>query len=897
MNRATPVIHPVSAQSPKPIARTDARVGLDSRMRQAIRILLFAVVGFGAGNLRADFEDSFESPQASWSVGSRDCAVLQFQQTRDFQAAHSGQASEAFRFQAGQGTRLEVVYSLSPTPVIDELVIGVWIKSDRKGMRLRARVLLPRSAENESELPRYAWLEGESYRDVGTWQRLTLTLPARQLQSSLPVLRSEFGPELSVKEAQIDQVVLNIYGGTGSHQVWLDDLSVTGQVARATSGGWHGSSNAGETTAGRALEIQGRQLINPESAPVFLRCIEYRGETLAYLKSLGFNSILTSEPLTPPQQLTAKELGLFVIQGLRSRGSQGLPAEAAPKPSAHWITVEELQASATDALDSLTSPCLMRINQHPCRLPPQCDLVVLPAFHSHDAFELAECGKRWADRLRQNRWPVPHAIEIETNVPWIWRDQVERLAQQPLDLSIDDQMLRQVTFQALATGPRALFFRSSDRLDRTDAATRKRALALERINIELSLLDPWLKGATLLKTATASHPAFRVYQFQTERSSLVLTLHEADSQQFAMPPITAQSVQLELVGVPITDEAYRIRSDGLHRQPRLPQRKTTFELRQPERVNLMLVTQDALALRYISQQASQTSRRLRELEHSLLWQRYEETSHIIGHLERMGRVGESFNEILGNVKRDLELFERSPSGTPAAQGHAMRRQVTHRLDEIRHHTWAHAQHSFPAGITNPMVHSFLTIPWFWASSRRWVDGPWSSNLLSGGDLEVDTPFLKSLGWSFHSQPNELAPESIEIRGDSPRGGLFYLRMQVPADSEPMLVSPQDAPLMLETPPVALLRGHTIMVQGWIRIHTKFAMKQGVWIWDSLTGSQLAHQEVMPGEWRRFTIIRSIPFDTDYSLRVSLTEPGRVDLDDLAIVVLQEPNQLSKLENP
>ena len=46
----------------------------------------------------------------------------------------------------------------------------------------------------------------------------------------------QLGPQVDDREAYLDAVLLNVYGGPGTTNVWIDDLDVAGHVAVATSG-------------------------------------------------------------------------------------------------------------------------------------------------------------------------------------------------------------------------------------------------------------------------------------------------------------------------------------------------------------------------------------------------------------------------------------------------------------------------------------------------------------------------------------------------------------------------------------------------------------------------------------------------------------------------------------
>ena len=52
-------------------------------------------------------------------------------------------------------------------------------------------------------------------------------LLARQIRS----LHNQLGPNVDGREAYVDAVLLNVYGGPGVTNVWIDDLDIAGYVS------------------------------------------------------------------------------------------------------------------------------------------------------------------------------------------------------------------------------------------------------------------------------------------------------------------------------------------------------------------------------------------------------------------------------------------------------------------------------------------------------------------------------------------------------------------------------------------------------------------------------------------------------------------------------------------
>ena len=79
-----------------------------------------------------------------------------------------------------------------------------------------------------------------------------------------------------------------------------------------------------------------------------------------------------------------------------------------------------------------------------------------------------------------------------------------RAARRPL--SVSPEQIRLLAYTAVAAGSRGLVFASDSPLDAADPDTRQRAMALELLNLELGLIEPWAAAGSLVATAESSVP-------------------------------------------------------------------------------------------------------------------------------------------------------------------------------------------------------------------------------------------------------------------------------------------------------------------------------------------------------------------------------------------------------
>ena len=91
----------------------------------------------------AVIRDGFESPRTAWSQEQTDATINLQAHDRTTRAAHEGRTSEHFQFTAGLGSGFFFSYPLPKVPVTDTLKASLFVRSNRAGVQLFARVVLP----------------------------------------------------------------------------------------------------------------------------------------------------------------------------------------------------------------------------------------------------------------------------------------------------------------------------------------------------------------------------------------------------------------------------------------------------------------------------------------------------------------------------------------------------------------------------------------------------------------------------------------------------------------------------------------------------------------------------------------------------------------------------------
>lgn len=69
-------------------------------------------------------------------------------------------------------------------------------------------------------------MKGDIYQLTGRWQQLTLRQPMKRLREQVSLYRAETGRDPVMAEAYVDRLFLNLYGGPGQTDVWIDDMEI-----------------------------------------------------------------------------------------------------------------------------------------------------------------------------------------------------------------------------------------------------------------------------------------------------------------------------------------------------------------------------------------------------------------------------------------------------------------------------------------------------------------------------------------------------------------------------------------------------------------------------------------------------------------------------------------------
>ncbi len=170
--------------------------------------------------------DGFETGQPIWQREYSDTTVNVLAQDRSERAAHGGRLSEHFLFNAGPGSQFFVSYALPRIPVSEELSVGLHVRSTRAGVQIFGRVVLPADVDPETKAPSYVLVPGTIFDQIDRWQRIELVQMLPTIERQARVLRASTRRPVRLDGAYLEKVVVNLMGGAGESEVFLDDLEI-----------------------------------------------------------------------------------------------------------------------------------------------------------------------------------------------------------------------------------------------------------------------------------------------------------------------------------------------------------------------------------------------------------------------------------------------------------------------------------------------------------------------------------------------------------------------------------------------------------------------------------------------------------------------------------------------
>jgi hypothetical protein len=894
------------------------------------------------------WREDFEGPTTSWTGAGGDAqyAMVAHQRVRGW--AHSGQGSEWFEVSAQGGSSVLVAHDIGRPWVIDDLRASIWICSDRPGIQFSAEVTLPRTLDPRTGKPLTTNIfSSTTYATIGRWQQLEIADFPKLLAGQIRVLRSQLPINVDGREAFVSRLLLNVYGGQGMTNVWTDDLEVFGYVSSTGNGAASGASVGrianpshsavavstadlppGVAVSGGSPEARGQDayaaspprtvklagsVLKVNDYPIFPRCVEYRGENLAFLKQLGFNTVWLRQTPSPAFLTAARQLGLWLVC---PPPDPGAPPEADPPAT---IGPEFEPVLVWDMGHGLTGDSLNADQQRADRVRLADARFSRPLICA-PINNLSDYSRQVANLLLIDRRPLGTSLEMPDYGTWVGRQPLlavlgtpvwttvqtqagEGLRQQFAALTpgrapptvVGPEQIRLLVYTAISSGSRGLLFLSDSSLQAQDEETRQRVMTLKLLNLELETIEPWAAGGTLDGTVACNQGLVSGAILRDDRARIVMPKWLAPGSQCVAPLAAANPLLLTLPpGTPESSNIFELSTGRL--QP-LRHRRVAggiqVTLDEFGLCDLLFLAQDPAIIEAVSRRAAVSGRQTAELERDLAAQKFDMVFRVLGQIGR--RMPPQMNpaQDFDTARENLKSCDARLATGDYAMASAYARRAMAPLRKLERAAWetAMAGRDSPVVIDSPVTvpgaSSFQALPWHWALLDRVAGMRPGANLLPGGDFENAEMHFR-FGWRHFPHLTPGIQAAADLVPDAEHSGYMGLRLTARADK------PENPPAVIEFPPmrvsspaVPVQAGQIVWIHGWVNVPTAIAGSvDGLMVVESLTGEEMALRLDKTNGWREFSMLRIVPQSGPLSLTLSMTGLGEVRLDDLTIEVLE-----------
>jgi hypothetical protein len=885
--------------------------------------LALALVGPGRGQQQQILRYGFEARDPVLVQGAADAAYKETAHALTDEHAYSGQRSEHVQFQAEAGHFIHYTFDLGKAPVSDDLNVSLRLKSNRPGLQLLCRVVLPRERDpNDPGQPLTAVLRGDDdYKLVGRWQLLTLSQAVKRLREQQQLLQNDLRRDVDVTDAYVDRIILNLYGGPGATDVWVDDLEAGPLTemppAAAANRGAPGRPAVRRRAA--AVQLSGTKLLVAGQG-FFLRGIRHTGTPLKTLRDAGFNTVWLDESAPAGLVEDAVNLGFWVVPtvtppdlpgpdgGRRLVQGQLTARDAFAKTVARFLDEEGVLCwDLGSNLDYERFGAVNKAAEAFRQADPMRPLAV-------DVWDGLQRYSRGVDPvlLGIHRWPLMTGLELAAYCNWL--TQRRRLAtpetfcwtwvqthlpdwfttvayQRPGSANFNEpigpqaEQVRLLTYTAVASGFRGLGF-WSDRFLADSHAGRDRLLALAQLNLELKMLEPLLVAAKEPEWIDTTLPEVKAAVLRTGRAILVLPVWMGPGSQFVTAQGSAPELGLVVPQVPANAQAWEVTPARVRSYPcERVLGGTRVKVRDFNLTTALVLTSDlgptGLVVRFQDQQ-----RRMGKI--AAQWahdQAVEELNKVVpvnDALEALGRPLPDGKALLGRAREFLARCEKDRRNGEHAAAYQDAQMAQRALRVLMRAHWERAVKELDTPVASPYAVSFFTLPRHWQFVDEILSRRVTANVLPGGGFEAP-PEQRSDGWRLQEVPtlDPVVPRARRV-AQAPKEGKQCLLLEVKA-KDPLLppAALERTFLALHSPAVRLPPGTIVRISAWVKAGVTVS-PDGALLYDSAGGEPLALRINATPDWKRYYFYRRVPASGSLSVTLATTGLGAVFFDDVRI---------------
>ena len=570
--------------------------------RRLFFTLLLGAIAILPASAQQIHRNGFEGRQTGWLRGEDNVRAEEKAHNLSSDYAHLGSTSEFIQLICPDAKNdpnfANYYYPTQPAPVGDDLSANVWVKANRAGIQLQARLVLPRERNpKQIDEPMTVILNGDAYKLTRRWQKLEMNNPVKLMKDQQQLLRTQLRRDIDLTDAYIDRLILNLYTGPGQIDAYIDDLEIGPVKPIQPPEPKIAPKGTGITTAlpkqnpppvrnERGIKVSMEQnKLFVGGKPYYFRAVRYSDTPLKTLRDAGFNTVWF-DPSVPGDRIEeAIGHGFWIVPSLpllgdRPEAKTTLTSRGGDLATAH--DVEGLAMAITrflsgdgvlfwdigGALQAEKEPQLKQmaaiIHESDRNRPRGADIwdgfgplsnhVELVGTHRYPLLTSLELTN-YRDWLTQHRRLTAgnslHWTWVQTHIP-DWQTQLLFGKKEGEGTAIGPQpeQIRLLTYLAMSAGCQGLAF-SSDRSLADSQQGRDRWLMMAILNQEIQMLEPLL--LTLRDSPQwieTSHPQVKAAVLRSEKGVLVMPVWLGGGAQYVSPQGAVANLTMTVPMVP-----------------------------------------------------------------------------------------------------------------------------------------------------------------------------------------------------------------------------------------------------------------------------------------------------------------------------------------------------------
>jgi hypothetical protein len=730
-----------------------------------------SLIGIGPVTAQQIHRNGFETMRMGWLKGGFDAPFEEKAHAISDQVAHDGRHSEYLQFDAKSGTFIHYAYPTGKAIVGEELSAGIWLKSNRPGMQIMARVVLPRERDPQNlDLLLTTYIRGDVYQQIGQWQHLQLTRPVQLAKQQQQLMQAQQKRAFDFTGAYLDGLVLNVYGGPGRTDVWIDDVEAGPIVATdpfrpavTAPGPTPAQPVKVPTPRGDAKstlpEFSGDRL-KVGGKPFFPRGIYVSDTPLEKLQRARFNTLMLESTANASLIREASDRGLWVVPLLHLFGSDGklMPSTELAKDVAHFSEADVIFTQLGNTLAYEQAKLVERGVEvlkelDPGRIP------------SADVWDGLAPYARSLSLVGAHRWPLMTTLELPRYREWLrarpdlanrpnvflWTTiqthMPEALAQalynRSADGSFDEPVgpqaehIQLLTYTALAAGCRGLVF-SSDRFLADSHQGRDRLLTCALLNLELEMLEPLIAGSDALpEWLDTSSPDVKAAVIRSPQGVLVLPMWQGPFSQYVPGQSAVGKLSVTVPAMAQSMQAWEVSpADVRHLKIERVVGGTKVTLLDFGLTGAIVFTSNTELVARFQEQAKGRRKLASEWARDLAAYELDKVVAIQDQLERQGHTLPDARNLVEDAKRRLTLSTQAWEKRAFPEAYRNAQQALRPMRILMRAQWEKAVRGMDSPVASPYAASFFTLPRHWPFMDQVRRSTAAKNVLPGGDFEA-----------------------------------------------------------------------------------------------------------------------------------------------------------------